>query len=136
MTAAPTITREGHGRLMGVLLAALIVRALRVATSPNLPPPLADVEAATRSACAPETATPGAATPGAALPCNHSETQGMNTVPQAPVVALPAPRAPLADVGTAQHTALLRWHNRRPLLVVEQDMADNPRFPLISGGAA
>lgn len=60
----------------------------------------------------------------------------MNTVPQAPVVALPAPRAPLADVGTAQHTALLRWHNRRPLPVVEQDMADNPRFPLIAGGAA
>lgn len=58
------------------------------------------------------------------------------TVPQAPVVALPPPCAPLADIGTAQHAALLRWHNRRPVHDVTDDLHHHPRFPCVQGGVA
>ena len=121
--------------LLVALLFPRTLRAMREAAASFLPRSAAEA-ADSRSACAPETATPGAATPGAALPCNHSETQGMNTLPQGPVVALPPPCAPLADVGSAQHTALMRWHNRRPVHDVTDDLRDNPRYPFIAGGAA
>jgi hypothetical protein len=127
---------DAAGLAVLALLFPRTLRALRdVAASLSATPSGGQGGAASRSACS-ETATPGAATPGAALPCNLAETEGMNTVPQAPVAALPPPRAPLAEVGTAQHAALLRWHNRRPLTEVVDDLQAHPRFPCVRGGAA
>lgn len=132
----PQLPSPDMARLLLLLLFPRTLRALRDAAASLSATPFGGQDrAASRSARAPETATPGVAAPGAALPCNPEETQGMATVPHAPVAALPPPRAPLAEVGTAQHTALLRWHNHRPLYDVVDDLHAHPRFPCLSGGA-
>lgn len=59
-----------------------------------------------------------------------------SNLPHAVVAALPPPCAPLADVGSAQHTALMRWHQQRPVHDITQDLQAHPRFPCIAGGAA
>lgn len=42
------------------------------------------------------------------------------------------PNKPLAEVGTAQHAALLRWFSRVPVQDVCDALLANTRFPLVS----
>ena len=56
----------------------------------------------------------------------------MQTVPQ-PHPAASAGPAPAIDLGSAQHVALMRWHNRRAICDVMDELAANPRFPYVAG---
>jgi hypothetical protein len=55
----------------------------------------------------------------------------MQTLPQPPVAATSQHAAPLLELGTAQHTALLRWHNRAALSEVYAALAQHPTYPLV-----
>lgn len=78
-----------------------------------------------------ENETPGAATPGASgMPTPVERSRAMQTLPHVPVTATPI--RPLAEVGTAQHTALIRWFSDQPIGDVMDALHAHPTFPLLS----
>jgi hypothetical protein len=82
---------------------------------------------ALRAHISPKKETPAVAAAGVSgVPTSLDRSEAMQTLPQPP-----RPATPLVDVGTAQHTALLRWHNREPLHEVFAALSAHPTYPLV-----
>lgn len=104
-------------------------RAITPSGLPSLPGGLT----AARSVGSVKSETPAVAAAGVSgVPSNLERKATMQTVPQ-PVTAATPPAVPMVDIGSAQHTALLRWHRKRSICDVMDELAANPRFPYVAG---
>ena len=126
-------SRQLLNLLQQALRAAVTAEGLLPSGEPRRATDLPGGLTAARSVGYAKSETPAGGAAGVSgVPSNLERRATMQTVPQ-PATAATPPADPLVDIGSAQHTALLRWHRKRPICDVMDELAANPRFPCVPG---